>query len=386
MEDNEYILKHRDTDVAEFAIDKESMLVSGIKILDEKFSPINYRGNEIVTAGNLNYWLSSRCVPNSREGIERLKTVYKVKEVKEIMFLQMGLSLSDHYWIDNNKTKNKWKDINLFENRYDEIFGKIIFDKKLRIVNDINAANKKSPDGTTGGNLRKYWEYNKNNNKSYLVKSGSGERKQEPFNEYFASLLLDELKFDYTPYVVRKERKEWVSVCPCISDINNELISASDIIRKYGIRENYNDFLNLAQGKSVIGFKESLDKMIILDYMINNTDRHWNNFGILLNGETGTWIGLAPIYDNGYSLWNNDFIRHDLPVKNRSFADYNEDCIELVNINNYVKELPDMIVIFDKAFKNYENDDRKRDLRKGIEVKQTEIREYIKNVNVMQSS
>ena len=374
---NEYVLKHQDIDVAEFAIDKDSMLVSGVKILDEKFSPINYRGNEVVIGGNLNYWLGSRCVPNTRDGIERLKTVYNVKEVKEIMFLQMGLSLSDHYWIDNNKSKNKWKEINLFENRYNEIFGKIIFDKKLRIVKDINAASKKSPDGTTGGNLRKYWEYNKNNNKSYLIKSGSGERKQEPHNEYFASLLLDELKFDYTPYTLRKEGKEWVSVCPCISDINNELISADDMRRKYGIGENYNDLVDLAQKKEVTGFKESLDKMIVLDYMINNTDRHWNNFGILVDSKTNAWIKLAPIFDNGYSLWNNDFIRHDLPIKSRSFADYNEDCIKLVDINKCITDLPDIIAIFEKAFEKYENTERKRDLRNGIEVKQKEIREYM---------
>jgi len=45
-----------------------------------------------------------------------------------------------------------------------------------------------------------------------------------------------------------------------------------------------------------------LDRMIVLDYIIANEDRHFNNFGVLRNAETLEWIGMAPIYDSGTSL------------------------------------------------------------------------------------
>ena len=42
--------------------------------------------------------------------------------------------------------------------------------------------------------------------------------------------------------------------------------------------------------------------MIVLDYVIANEDRHFNNFGVLRNAETLEWLGFAPIYDSGSSL------------------------------------------------------------------------------------
>lgn len=44
-----------------------------------------------------------------------------------------------------------------------------------------------------------------------------------------------------------------------------------------------------------------LDRMLVLDYIIANEDRHFNNFGALRNAETLEWLGMAPIYDSGSS-------------------------------------------------------------------------------------
>ncbi|WP_411676881.1 hypothetical protein [Caproicibacter sp.] len=43
--------------------------------------------------------------------------------------------------------------------------------------------------------------------------------------------------------------------------------------------------------------------MMVLDYIIANEDRHQNNFGAIRNAETLEWLGSAPIYDSGSSLW-----------------------------------------------------------------------------------
>ena len=42
--------------------------------------------------------------------------------------------------------------------------------------------------------------------------------------------------------------------------------------------------------------------MMVLDYLIANEDRHFNNFGLLRNPDTLEWLGPAPIYDSGSSL------------------------------------------------------------------------------------
>ena len=43
--------------------------------------------------------------------------------------------------------------------------------------------------------------------------------------------------------------------------------------------------------------------MIVCDYIIANYDRHYRNFGAIRNIVTLKWVGIAPIFDSGSSLW-----------------------------------------------------------------------------------
>ena len=47
----------------------------------------------------------------------------------------------------------------------------------------------------------------------------------------------------------------------------------------------------------------AIEKMLVVDYLMCNFDRHWNNFGILMDSESRTWLRAAPLYDTGNSLW-----------------------------------------------------------------------------------
>jgi hypothetical protein len=43
--------------------------------------------------------------------------------------------------------------------------------------------------------------------------------------------------------------------------------------------------------------------MILLDVIIVNTDRHFGNFGLLIDNKNNTIVKPAPIFDNGLSLF-----------------------------------------------------------------------------------
>ena len=66
----------------------------------------------------------------------------------------------------------------------------------------------------------------------------------------------------------------------------------------------YLHFVNICQS-SGIDIVPMLDRMIVFDYIIANEDRHFGNFGLLRDPETLEWIGTAPIFDNGTSLWHD---------------------------------------------------------------------------------
>jgi hypothetical protein len=44
--------------------------------------------------------------------------------------------------------------------------------------------------------------------------------------------------------------------------------------------------------------------MLIFDAVICNEDRHFGNFGLLIDNDSNTIVDTAPIFDNGLSLFN----------------------------------------------------------------------------------
>lgn len=50
----------------------------------------------------------------------------------------------------------------------------------------------------------------------------------------------------------------------------------------------------------------SMDHMIFTNFLSTNTDRHWENFGILRDPGTLRFLTLAPIFDSGTSMLYDD--------------------------------------------------------------------------------
>ena len=61
--------------------------------------------------------------------------------------------------------------------------------------------------------------------------------------------------------------------------------------------------------------KEFVDYMLVFDFLMANTDRHFGNFGAIRNVETLEWTGPAPIFDSGTSLWHNKLTRVINPLE-----------------------------------------------------------------------
>jgi hypothetical protein len=150
-------------------------------------------------------------------------------------------------------------------------------------------------------------------------------------------------------------------------DKNVEFINAFSVYlegEKTG--DKYNDYLNACSKMGIENAREDTDKMIILDYLIRNTDRHVGNFGVLRNSQTLKWERIAPVFDNGNSLWHNaqgvQFINGNSKSECRSFAGENEKNILLVGGTGwYVKnKLNDVDKIIFGAFKSNKNIESER--------------------------
>ena len=51
-------------------------------------------------------------------------------------------------------------------------------------------------------------------------------------------------------------------------------------------------------------FTDALNEMLVFDAVICNTDRHFGNFGVLIDNDTNKIVKPAPLFDHGISLFN----------------------------------------------------------------------------------
>ena len=290
-----YTLMHKNIAVADVEIDET---IGGITVIDnisaKEHFPIGVvhplHHSESIDRYALNQWWAGRAIPASRMGVEDALEKLGVYNSKLLLTKCLGLSLSDHYWIKPYGSDMTWEDVNFFDNDF----------------SDKNAGfDFLSPDNTSDGNLKKRWKII--DGKRCLIKSGALPNTQQPFNEVIASRIMDRLGIDHVPYTVTWINDEPYSVCEDFVTKDTELISAWRIMQLRPKANHENEYLYYVNVCKELGIDivPALDKMIVLDYIIANEDRHFNNFGLLRDANTLEWRGAAPIFDSGTSLWYN---------------------------------------------------------------------------------
>ena len=197
-----------------------------------------------------------------------------------------------------------------------------------------------SPDNTADGWLRKKWVIQ--NQKRVLLKSGSGESQQEPLNEVLANMICDRLNIkNYVKYQCGYQEDHAFSACDNFITPGTELITANmfmKIKKKINHHSYYQHYKECCQEMGV-DITESLDDMLILDLIICNRDRHYNNFGMIRNVNTLQIEKAAPIFDSGTSAFagiSENKIK-TLPLnESKPFCKYHEEQIALIqNIERY---------------------------------------------------
>ena len=297
-----YILMHKTTPVADIELDEHTSSISAIgKVYAENHVPVGIlvRKGEI-NRGSLNEWWKSRAIPVSRDGIRQALEELNMTTTQKLLDKCFGLSLSDQYWICPRKSDMKWTDVNFFENTFSDDVGNILFgmgseNEKISLM---------SPDNTSDGWLKKKWKII--DGKRSLIKGGSGATQQEPYNEVFASKICERLGIPHTPYSLMVQEEYPFSVCDNFITPSTELISAWYVMqteKKPNHISVYQHYLNCCDRLGIPDMEDSLNRMMVLDYLVLNEDRHQNNFGVIRNAETLEWVGAAPIFDSGTSLW-----------------------------------------------------------------------------------
>ncbi|MBO4676999.1 MAG: HipA domain-containing protein, partial [Oscillospiraceae bacterium] len=292
---------------------------------------------------------TERSIPASRSGVREALETLEISNTRMLLLRCLGLSLSDQYWIRPEGAELQWEKINFFNNPFSEDIGDVLFggDKKA------NALDFSSPDSTSDGNLKKRWKII--DGKRCLIKGGSNPFRQQPFNEVIATGIMERLGIPHVPYTLTWNQEMPYSVCEDFITGDTELIPAWRIIqtqKKQNDLSTYQHFVNCAEGLGIPDVVPFLNRMIVLDYIIANEDRHLNNFGAIRNAETLEWICMAPIYDSGSSLGYDKLafeIRRARNVNCKPFKNHHEEQLKLVTDFSWINfdqlaDIRDLIV------------------------------------------
>ena len=325
-------LMHKRIPVAELELDDVSGFIQKIgAVYAPEHLPVGVpiRQGRVDRAG-LNDWWTERSIPASRSGVREALETLEITNTKMLLVRCLGLSLSDQYWILPDGANLQWEQINFFDNPFSDDIGDVLFgaDRKA------NALDFSSPDSTSDGNLKKRWKII--DGKRCLIKGGSNPFRQQPFNEVIAAGIMERLGIPHVPYSLTWNKEAPYSVCQDFITGDTELVPAWRIIRTQKKRNEvsaYQHFVNCAEGLGIPNVVPFLNRMIVLDYIIANEDRHLNNFGAVRNAETLEWIGMAPIYDSGSSLGYDKVaaeIRTSRNVICKPFKNHHEEQLRLV--------------------------------------------------------
>ena len=315
MEELKFSLMHKDMPVCALTIDSESGVILRVsKPLNPELLPLG--GN--IDAAMLRKWWQYRAVPVGQGKIIRILERLGIASTQRYLVRNLGLSLTDHYWIKPLDMELGWEDVNLFTNTFRDPVGDMQFKDTIDEIIDL-PANAFSPSSSLQGELRKKWIISEG--KRFLIKANHGNNSQESLNECVAALIHK--KQGAQPYVSysamhKEDQDQFYCICESFTSDTIEFIPAYEIIESKKKDNSMSVYEHLIQTCAEHGLNEGvsrpfLEYQILTDFIITNTDRHLRNFGVLRDTNTLKFVGMAPIFDSGNSMfWKNP----RLPVKN----------------------------------------------------------------------
>lgn len=292
-----YEIRLFDRTLVEFTVE-DGLFGPEVKVddFDESASALMPCGLAVTPEGIWS-WMEMRSIPTNRRNAERIcrELGFTLGDVESLYRVSLGLSLNDSYWVVPRGFVGAFKEYNLYENPFSEAVG------ALAVAGEARGGRLEgnTPELTTDGTLRKGWRII--DGRRVLYKGASeGFVPGEPLSEYLASLIGRDIGLDVVVYGMDTWQGELCSTC---DDFATPAVSYVP----FAVATGFSDLAGALWWCASLGEEhlESFCDMLAFDALICNTDRHLTNFGVLRDNETGSPIGLAPVFDNGRSLFPN---------------------------------------------------------------------------------
>lgn len=243
----------------------------------------------VQNLNNFYYWCASRMLTLDRTYAKEILNSIGAKQAQtdrdraQIALSYHCLSLMDIYWVRESYERIAYADINLYENHLAKAFIDVsLRGKQLTIQNSHLIAD----DLSTGGCYPKAWIRKEDG--FWLMKDGS---RMLVENELLASKISRCFRVDQVYYEEGDYDGQKVSVSKLITTPEQSIVSMEQF-EIYAVNQ---DMDKLEYVLELDGY--SYYMMNILDYLVGNTDRHWGNWGLLIDNRTNRPLRLHALMD-----------------------------------------------------------------------------------------
>ena len=300
---SEYYIMHGEQKVA--VIHKNGIC----EIYKEEYMPYNLyleQGAEddldirLQNLDNFYHWCASRVLTLDREYAKEILNSIGAsqsatdKDRARIALSYHCLSLMDIYWTKEGKEQEKFATINLFQNHLKSAFIDIsLRGKQMTIENSHLIAD----DLATQGCYPKAWLRKEEG--FYLLKDGGAEVVER---ELLASKICQCFRVNQVVYEEDFYDGQKVSVSKLITSLKYSIVPMEHF-------EIYCINHNIDKMKYILDLDDySYYMMNIMDYLTGNTDRHWGNWGLLIDNETNRPVRLYNLMDFNKTFQSYDGI------------------------------------------------------------------------------
>jgi len=238
------------------------------------------RGQKSWTPEQFSEFLSERVVSRDRRDIEKILfrcglSYYDVLRIAEIT---RGIHPKDLLWIAHDKNEK-------LEHIMTDVF-QSVFRQRIDLIGD-------SIDTPEGYNIKRYGVYN--------GQYGIYKQRINP--------LVTDVESEVAVYLLAN--KLGIPCCPAYRIDNDTVFSAFlyDFSKEYIVHfrrlfdgsRSENEYQNLIDVRPQ--YKDDIARMILLDFITRQDDRHLSNIAIKMSGKEKSFY---PLYDNGRSLFYED--------------------------------------------------------------------------------
>ena len=148
--------------------------------------------------------------------------------------------------------------------------------------------------------LRKCWR--RIGGKVYLYKGGTegaANTGNEPYSEFYAAQIAAAMGVHAIHYGLSCWKGVLCSTCELFTDKAYAYLPIGHLVSKGGMGAARAYYEKMGDK-----FVNALNEMLVFDAVICNVDRHFGNFGVMVDNRTNTIVSPAPLFDHGNSLFN----------------------------------------------------------------------------------